>query len=116
VFVKSHFNVRLNGMSVEVSASLPMFKNALRRFLRWVRVDSDWYLRTYPAAAEGIADGTWQSAQEHFVEQGYFEGCLPFPSEDGIDRRLTDNSADTYKCDRIGMLSSHGAVRQVGVE
>jgi len=104
MFVKSHFNVRLNGMSVEVSASLPMFKNALRRFLRWVRVDSDWYLRTYPAAAEGIADGTWQSAQEHFVEQGYFEG------------RLTDNSADTYKCDRIGTLSSHGAVRQVGVE
>ncbi len=43
-----------------------------------VPVDDPWYRVTYPEAAKEIDNGTYSSAAEHYVEQGFFDGCLPF--------------------------------------
>jgi hypothetical protein len=41
-------------------------------------VDEKWYLSKYPDVAEAIAQGAAVSARQHFIDNGYFEGRLPF--------------------------------------
>ncbi|OYV36924.1 MAG: hypothetical protein B7Z80_14225, partial [Rhodospirillales bacterium 20-64-7] len=43
-----------------------------------VEVDESYYLDSNPDVAEGIRLGNIRSAQEHFVDHGYFEGRLPY--------------------------------------
>ena len=54
------------------------FIRLVKTILRAVPVDEAWYRNTYPAAAKMIDGGTFRSATEHFAEQGYFDGWLPF--------------------------------------
>jgi hypothetical protein len=42
-------------------------------------IDEAWYLRRYPDVADAVRAGTFRSAKEHFVNNGYFEGRMPFP-------------------------------------
>ena len=53
----------------------------IKKLLRAVPVDEEWYLRTYPDVAVGIENGNTKSAKHHFVTDGYFEGRLPFEHE-----------------------------------
>jgi hypothetical protein len=41
-----------------------------------ITVDETWYLREYPDVAEGIRNGS-DTAQDHFVREGYREGRKP---------------------------------------
>jgi hypothetical protein len=53
------------------------FLDAIKKILRLVRVDDEWYRKTYPVAAEDIKFGRSPSAAEHYVTTGYFQGLLP---------------------------------------
>ena len=50
----------------------------MRTLLSVVAVDEAFYLERNPDVAEGIENGFIYSAQEHFVDHGYFEGRLPY--------------------------------------
>jgi hypothetical protein len=52
---------------------------ALRLLLVHINVDEGWYLARNPDISQAIAAGAFESAKQHFVEHGYFEGRLPFP-------------------------------------
>jgi hypothetical protein len=61
------------------------FLNAVRTVIRAVPVDELWYCETYPDVRQAIEAGDITSAQQHFVENGYFEGRRPGPSK--VDER-----------------------------
>lgn len=50
----------------------------IQMLLDAVEVDESYYLDSNPDVAEGIRLGNIRSAQEHFVDHGYFEGRLPY--------------------------------------
>ena len=54
------------------------FIHGVKLLLRGIEVDDDWYVAVYPDIAEAIAAGAVKSAKAHFIEDGYFEGRLPF--------------------------------------
>ena len=64
-----------------VSASYNQFTSMIRTLLQGVEVDDVWYLGQYPDVADAIRKGTIKSAKDHFLNDGYFEGRLPFPIE-----------------------------------
>lgn len=39
--------------------------------------DDDWYRATYPDVDEAVKSGSFESAHEHFLRNGYFENRLP---------------------------------------
>jgi hypothetical protein len=88
-----------------VSCSYENLIQLLRQVIVGVEVNEQWYLNRYPDIAEAIEAGTVQSARLHFVNDGYFEGRLPFPIQ--VDERyyLGQNTgvADYV---RKGMLES----------
>jgi hypothetical protein len=42
-------------------------------------VNERWYLQEYPDVAESVRKGVVASGEQHFAEDGYREGRLPFP-------------------------------------
>lgn len=51
----------------------------LRSIIINMDIDQEWYLTRYPDVAEAVRAGTFRSAKDHFVNNGYFEGRMPFP-------------------------------------
>lgn len=49
----------------------------IRHILAGTDFDDDWYLETYPDVAQAINDKKIESAWNHYVNFGYFEGRLP---------------------------------------
>ena len=64
---------------LRVSLSYDAFINILRSLLSAVEVDEAWYLEQYEDIAEAVREGKLASAKQHFVDDGFFEGRLPFP-------------------------------------
>ena len=62
-----------------VSASYAQFTVLIRTLLQGIEVDEAWYFKQYPDVAEAIRNGIVSSAKEHFLNDGYFEGRMPFP-------------------------------------
>jgi hypothetical protein len=62
---------------------------AVKLLLRGIDVDETWYVTTYPDIAEAIEAGAVKSAKNHFIENGYFEGRLPFELSVDEDWYLT---------------------------
>lgn len=62
-----------------VSCTYENMVQLLRRVIIGVEVDEAWYLDRYPDIADAISQGLVQSARLHFVNDGYFEGRMPFP-------------------------------------
>lgn len=62
-----------------VSLSYDAFLGVIRRVLATVNVDEAWYARQYPDIARAIQAGNVASGRNHFIEDGYFEGRMPFP-------------------------------------
>jgi hypothetical protein len=54
------------------------FLGFVKLLLRGVEVDEAWYLKQNPDVAEAIAKGSYRSGKHHFVEDGYFEGRVPY--------------------------------------
>jgi hypothetical protein len=53
------------------------FHSLIKCILANVKFDEDWYLRTYEDVANAIAENKIESAWQHYVDFGYFEGRLP---------------------------------------
>jgi len=62
-----------------VSTTYADFVRMIKLFLTGIDVDEKWYLEQYPDIREAIEAGRIESAKRHFVNDGYFEGRLPFP-------------------------------------
>jgi hypothetical protein len=69
-------NVRGN---MVVTCTYENFVLMLRRLIAGVQVDEKWYLQRYPDIADAISKGIVASPKSHFVNDGFFEGRMPFP-------------------------------------
>ena len=76
--IKAFVNFAAVKGELTVSASYAQFTAAIRTLLQGIEVDESWYLTQYPDVAEAIQRGIVISAREHFLNDGYFEGRLPF--------------------------------------
>ncbi len=64
---------------LRVNVSYENFVNLLKLMVKGLDVDEDWYARIYDDIGQAIRTGTIRSARHHFINDGYFEGRLPFP-------------------------------------
>lgn len=64
---------------LRVNVSYEDFIKILKMMISGVEVNEDWYNRSYEDIGKAIRDGGVKSAKQHFVDDGYFEGRLPFP-------------------------------------
>ncbi|HET6306521.1 MAG TPA: hypothetical protein VFG12_05010 [Rhodopila sp.] len=64
---------------LRVNVSYENFVEILRMMIRGVEVDEAFYQRTYEDIGDAVRRGALGSARQHFVDDGYFEGRLPFP-------------------------------------
>ncbi len=64
---------------LRVTATYKQFVEILKLMLVGIKVDEAWYLKQYEDIAEAIKAGIVQSPQQHFIDDGYFEGRLPGP-------------------------------------
>ncbi len=53
----------------------------IKKLLQAIEIDEQWYREKYSDVDEAIRAGTYRNAKQHFVENGYFEGRMPFPLE-----------------------------------
>lgn len=63
---------------LRINVSYEDFIGIVKKLLQGVDVDDAWYVKTYEDIGTAIQRGQVPSAQRHFVEDGYFEGRLPF--------------------------------------
>ncbi len=94
---------------LRVNVSYDEFVRLLKRMIVGTDVDEEWYLRTYEDIAKAVREGLIRSAQHHFVEDGYFEGRLPFPMK--VDERWYMNQypdvADSIRRGDIASAQTH---------
>lgn len=89
----------------KVIASYEDFISMLKLMLRGVPVDEEWYLAQYPDVATAINAGTFKSAKNHFIEEGYFEGR--HPSKPSVDENwYLKNNEDIAAGIKSGVISS----------
>ena len=103
--LKSHLTISNVKGELMVSCSYENLVKLLRQVIIGVEVDEQWYLERYPDIAEAISQGVVRSPRVHFVNDGYFEGRLPFPIV--VDERyyLAENTG-VAEYVRKGMLES----------
>lgn len=103
--LKSYLTISNVKGELMVSCSYENLIQMMRQIIIGVEVDEPWYLERYPDIAEAIAQGLVQSPRLHFVNDGYFEGRLPFPIL--VDERyyLAQNT-EVADYVRKGMLES----------
>lgn len=53
-------------------------QQVIRTLLTVVEVDEVFYLERNADVAKGVEEGLIRSAQDHFVNHGYFEGRMPY--------------------------------------
>lgn len=70
---------------LRVNLSYEDFVKLLKMLISGIEVDEAWYLQTYEDIALAVREGSIASARRHFVDDGYFEGRLPFPMR--VDER-----------------------------
>jgi hypothetical protein len=90
---------------LRVNISYENFISIIRTMIQGIEVDEAWYARTYEDIGSAIRDGRIRSARQHFVDDGYFEGRLPFPIEIDEEWYLTENP-DVAESIRKGDISS----------
>ena len=64
---------------LRVSMSYDDFVELVKSLVAAIDVDEAWYLQHNEDVAGAIARGAVASAREHFANDGYLEGRLPFP-------------------------------------
>jgi len=52
-------------------------RDVLELMAKYLHVDEDWYAKTYPDVSDAVASGDFQSAKDHFLRFGIFEGRSP---------------------------------------
>jgi hypothetical protein len=103
--LKSYVTISKIEGELVVSCPYEHFVQMLRHLLTDVQVDESWYLEHYPDVAEAISQGIFTSAKSHFINNGYFEGRVPFAIR--VDERyyLTQNEGVADHV-RKGLLES----------
>ena len=64
---------------LRVNVAYEDFVKLLKLMISGIEVDEQWYARAYDDIGQAIRAGTIRSARHHFINDGYFEGRLPFP-------------------------------------
>ena len=64
---------------LRVSMSYDAFLKIIKMFAATLDVDERWYLFNYGDIEKVVRDGKLRSGRQHFIDDGYFEGRLPFP-------------------------------------
>jgi hypothetical protein len=77
--VKSFVTITAVKGELTVTCSYENYIQMLRRLIMGVDVDETWYLERYPDIADAIDKGIVAGPRLHFINDGYFEGRLPFP-------------------------------------
>lgn len=90
---------------LRVNLSYDSFISIIRTIIRGIEVDETWYARTYEDIGNAIKGGVVQSAKQHFINDGYFEGRLPFPIVVDGSWYLEQNP-DVAESVRKGILAS----------
>lgn len=90
---------------LRVSVSYEDFIGLLKTMLAGVEVDEEWYLDTYEDIARAVRDGVVRSAKQHFIDDGYFEGRMPFPIR--VDEAwYLQHNPDVAESVRRGIIAS----------
>lgn len=98
---------------LRVNISYESFVKLLKTIIQGLEVDEDWYARSYEDIGEAVRAGAIRSARDHFMNDGYFEGRLPFQIKvdeewylakypdvvDGIARGLLASAQDHFERD-----------------
>ncbi len=90
---------------LRVNVSYQDFVRILKTLIQGIEIDEAWYARTYEDIGKAIAAGVVHSARRHFVEDGYFEGRLPFPIKIDEAWYLAENP-DVAESIRTGIIAS----------
>jgi hypothetical protein len=69
------------GGSHQVSMGYDDFIKLIKLLCAAIDVDEEWYLRQYDDVRSAVEAGSLESARKHFIDDGYFEGRLPFPMD-----------------------------------
>jgi hypothetical protein len=64
---------------LRVSMSYDSFLKIIKMFATTLDMNEDWYLRHNQDIAKVVQEGRLSSGRRHFIDDGYFEGRLPFP-------------------------------------
>ena len=90
---------------LRVSLSYDDFVRVLRLMISGIQVKEEWYLTEYPDIAQAIRDGKVESARQHFIDDGFFEGRRPFPMD--VDERwYLQQYPDVAESVRTGVVGS----------
>jgi hypothetical protein len=90
---------------LRVNISYEAFIGILRTLIRGIEVNEAWYLRTYEDIGQATRDGAVQTAKQHFIDDGYFEGRLPFPMV--VDERwYLQQNPDVAESIRAGVVTN----------
>jgi len=90
---------------LRVSLSYEDFIKILRMMISGIEIDEAWYLLEYEDIARAVQSGRVASAKQHFVNDGYFEGRLPFPMQ--VDERYyLGQNPDVAESVRKGVVGS----------
>jgi len=90
---------------LRVNVSYDDFIRILRLMISGIEVNEEWYLREYEDIGQAIREGTIASAKQHFMDDGYFEGRLPFPMP--VDEKwYLDENPDVAESVRKGIVDS----------
>jgi hypothetical protein len=90
---------------LRVSLSYDDFIKLIRQMISGVEVDEDWYRQQYEDIGQAINDGAVASARQHFLDDGYFEGRLPFEIKVDDDWYQRENP-DVAESVRTGVVAS----------
>lgn len=90
---------------LRVNLSYDDFIKILRMMISGIEVDERWYLREHEDIAKAVATGALASAKQHFIDDGYFEGRLPFPIK--VDERwYLEQNPDVAESVQKGIIGS----------
>ena len=90
---------------LRVSLSYDDFIKIMRMMISGIEVDETWYLQEHEDIAQAIARGEVASAKQHFVDDGYFEGRLPFAMP--VDERwYLEHNPDVADSVRRGVVGN----------
>jgi hypothetical protein len=94
---------------LRVSLSYDDFVSVLRLMISGIQVDEEWYLREYPDIAQAIRDGKVESARQHFIDDGFFEGRRPFPMDvdEGWYLQQYPDVAESVRSGVVGSAQQH---------
>jgi hypothetical protein len=81
------------------------FRALLRRLIADIDVEEEWYLRHNEDVAEAVKAGQFESAKQHYVANGFFEGRLPFRMKVD-DKWYLQQNPDVAELVRKGTIES----------